>query len=186
MRQFVNRWGSTFIFASFVITAVTGVLLYFHIRAGSTEALHIWIGFLMIAAALLHIARNWRQFLGYFRKPAFYGAVALTALIGVGLSYPALMGTGTAEGGPPGLRAAMAIGRAVANAPLSELAPLAKTDANGLIARLSDMGVTVGDPAATLQSVADSAGKNSQELAAALLGGGAGQGGSGTRAPATD
>ena len=182
MRQFVNRWGSTFIFASFVITSVTGVMLYFHVRAGSTEALHIWIGFLMIAAAFLHIARNWRQFLGYFRKPAFYGAVVATAMIGAWLSFPVMLGTQTAsEGGRPNLRSAITISQAVSGASLSDLAPLVHTDANGLMAKLSEMGVAASDPAATLQSVADSAGKSAQELAAALLGGA--QGGQGTARP---
>lgn len=181
MRQFVNRWGSTFIFASFVITSVTGVLLFYRIHTPPTEELHIWIGFLMIAAAFFHIARNWRQFLAYFRKPAFYGALVVTLLIGGWFSYPVLFGSqsgGERAGGPPGVRSAMAIGRAIANAPLSDLAPLAHTDASGLMAKLSAMGIAASDPGATLQSVADSAGKNPQELAAALLGGG-GNGGRG-------
>ncbi len=175
MRQFVNKWGSTLIFASFVITSVTGVLLYFHIRIGPTEALHIWIGFLMIAGAFFHIARNWRQFLGYFRRPAFYAGLALTGLISAWFSYPALMSTETAQGGRPDMRAAFAISQAVSRAALSDFAPLAHTDANGLMAKLSAMGIAVSDPAATLQSVADTAGKSAQELAAALLGG-AGEG----------
>jgi hypothetical protein len=183
MRQFVNRWGSTFILASFVVTSVTGILLYFRIHTPPTEELHIWIGFLMIAAVLFHVARNWRQFLGYFRRPAFYGGLAITAIISAYLSYPVLLGSETAsEGGPPGLRSAIAISRAVANASLSELAPLARTDADGLMARLAGMGIAVSDPTASLQSVADTAGKNPQELAAALLGGapaGAGEGAAG-------
>jgi hypothetical protein len=173
MRQFVNRWGSTFIFASFVITSVTGILLFYRIHTPPTEALHIWIGFLMIAAALFHIARNWRQFLAYFRRPAFYGALMVTLLISGWFSYPVLLGSQSGErtaGGPPGLRSAITIGRAVAGAPLSDIAPLAHTDASGLMARLSGMGIVVSDPGATLQSVADSAGRNPQELAAALLG----------------
>ncbi len=180
MRQFVNRWGSTLIFASFVITSVTGVLLYFRIHTPPTEALHIWIGFLMIAGALFHIARNWRQFLGYFRRPAFYAGLALTVVISGLFSYPVLFGTETAsEGGRPDMRAAFAISQAVSSASLSDLAPLAKTDASGLMAKLSEMGVTVSDPTATLQSVADSAGKTPQELAAALLGGASGGAGEG-------
>lgn len=175
MRQFVNKWGSTLIFASFAITSVTGVLLYFRVRASPIEELHIWIGFLMIAGALFHIARNWRQFLGYFQRPAFYAGLALTLLISGWLSYPVLLGTETAsDGGRPDVRSAFAISQAVASAALSDLAPLAHTDATGIMAKLSAMGVTVSDPAASLQSVADTAGKSAQELAAALLGGGPG------------
>ena len=172
MRQFVNRWGSTLVLASFVITSVTGILLFFRVRIAPIEELHIWIGFLMIAGALFHIARNWHQFLWSFRRPALYAGLAITAVLCAYLSYPVLLGTETArEGGPPGLRSAMAISQAVANAPLSDLAALAKTDSNGLLARLSSMGVAASDPAATLQSVASASGKSAEELAAALLGG---------------
>jgi hypothetical protein len=175
MRPFINKWGSTLIFASFVITAGTGVLLYFRVRAGSIEQLHIWIGFLMIAGALLHVARNWHQFLGYFKRPPFYAGLALTAVLCALLSYPVLVGTDTAgKGGRPDLRSAITVSRAVASASLAELAPLAKTDANGLMDKLAAMGVTVSDPTASLQSVATSAGRSAEELAAVILGGGAG------------
>ena len=177
MRQFVNKWGSTLIFASFVITSVTGVLLYFRVRASPIEELHIWIGFLMIAGALFHIARNWRQFLGYFRRPAFYAGLALTLVISALFSYPALMSTETAQGGRPDMRAAFAISQAVSSAALSDLAPLAHTDANGLMAKLSAMGITVSDPTATLQSVADSAGKTRRNWRPRFSAGWAGRGG---------
>ena len=179
MRRFINKWGSTLIFASFVITAVTGVMLYFHVRVSPIEALHVWIGFLMIAGALFHVVRNWGQFLGYFRRPAFYGGLLVTALISAWLALPALTSTQTAEGGRPSLRSAIAISRAVSSATLADLAPLARTDANGLMEKLSGMGIAVSDPTASLQSVADLAGKNPQELAASLLGGGSREGGDG-------
>ena len=40
-----------------------------------------------------------------------------------------------------------------------------------VIDKLAGMGVTVGDPAASLQSVAKSSGKSAEALAAAILGG---------------
>ncbi len=175
MRAFINKWGSALIFVSFVVTAATGVLLYFRIRIGPIEELHIWIGFLMIAGALPHIVRNWHQFVGSFRRPAFYGGLALTAVLCIFLSLPTfLRGETAGESGRPDIGSAIAISRAVANASLSDLAPLAKTDANGLIDKLSGMGVTVSDPGASLQSLAKSSGKSAEQMAAALIGGGAG------------
>ena len=88
-----------------------------------------------------------------------------------------LLGTETAgEGGWLDLRSAIAVSRAVAGASLNDLAPLAGTDANGLMEKLAGMGVTVSDPGASLQSLAGSSGRNAEELAAAILGGGAAKG----------
>lgn len=168
MRQFLNRWGSTLVFASFAITAATGVLLYFRIHVAPIEQLHIWIGFLLIAGVLLHVARNWHQALCYFRRPPVYAALALTAVICAYLAWPAVFGTAS-EAGRPDLRAAFIISRVVSNASLADLAPLAGTDADGLMTRLSDMGIAVSDPAASLPAIARAAGKTPQEIAAALL-----------------
>lgn len=169
MRQFLNRWGSTLVFASFAITAVTGVLLYFRIHVAPIEQLHIWIGFLLIAGVLLHVARNWHQVVCYFRRPPVYVGLALTAAISGYLAYPVLLGTTGEGGGRPDLRAAFTISQVVSNASLADLAPLARTDADGLMNRLSGMGIAVSDPTASLQSIARTAGKTPQEIAAALL-----------------
>ena len=162
MRQFVSKWGSTLIFASFVITSVTGILLHFRVRASPIEELHIWIGFLMIAGAFFHVARNWRQFLGHFILPAFYAGLALTLVISGWFSYPALMSTETAAGRPADMRGPSPSARPYSSAALSDLAPLAHTDANGLMAKLSAMGITVSDPTATLHWLPDSAGKTAR------------------------
>ena len=168
MRQFLNRWGSTLIVWSFLVTTVTGVLLFFHVHAGPTEVLHIWIGFLMVAAFVPHVARNWRAFLGYFRKTPTYVALALTVVISAALSYPALTGSG-AQGGPPGVRSMAAISSAVTEAPISAIAPIIGTDAAGVIAKLYALGIDAAGPEATLKDVADAAGKSANDLLASLI-----------------
>jgi hypothetical protein len=170
MKKFLARWGSTLIVWSFLVTAVTGVLLFLRVRAAPTEELHIWIGMLMLLAFILHVARNWKAFVGYFRKPPTYVAAVLTVVASVALAYPALSGSAT-EDGPPGLRSMASISAAVAGAPLSAIAPLAQTDAAGLIAELKQLGVPAGDPSATLKEVAAAAGKDANVLLASVLAG---------------
>jgi hypothetical protein len=175
MRKFMNQWGSTLIFWSFVITSVTGVLLFFRVRTSPNEQLHIWIGFLMIAGAATHIARNWRQFLDYFRKPRFYAGLALTLLISAWFSYPVLFGSEAAgegrAGGPPGMRSLFAISAALAEEPLSMIATIAHTDSDTIIKKLGNMGIAAADANASLRDIAQASGKDSNEILASLLGG---------------
>ncbi len=166
--RILNRWGTTFILWSFVVTAVTGVLLFVHIRAGATETLHIWVGLLMVLAFVPHVMRNWRAFVGYLRRPATYAALAFTVLVSVALAYPVLTGGGEA-GGPPGIRSMVTISSAIADAPLSAVAPIAHTDVPGLTAKLDQLGVSAAASDATIRQIATAAGKNPNDLLAQLL-----------------
>ena len=170
MRQVLARWGSTFIGWSFAITAVTGVLLFYRIHTPPNETLHIWIGFLMIAAFVPHVARNWRAFLAYFRKPPAYIALAITILISAVFAYPEMTGAREQGGGPPGMRSMAAISQALAGAPLTALAPIAHTDTAGVMAKLSALGAPTTDPNATVNQLASGAGMNANDLLAGLLG----------------
>ena len=169
MRHVLARWGTPLIYWSFIITAVTGVLLYFRVHAGPTEVLHIWIGFLMIAALIPHIARNWKAFLTYFTKRPLYVALIVTLAISGAFAYPTLFGSEPRAGGPPGLRSAMAVTAQLSAAELDALAPVLKTDSAGLVAKLAAAGVTVSDPGATLKSIAEANGRTANDLLAVLF-----------------
>lgn len=57
--------GATII--TFVLIALSGVGLFFGVRAGFIKTAHEWIGLAMVVATLAHIVANWRGFLGYFK-----------------------------------------------------------------------------------------------------------------------
>lgn len=175
MRQFLARWGSTLIYWTFAITAVTGVMLYFRVRATPTEELHIWIGFLMLAAFVFHVARNWRAFLTYFRKPQLYAALGLTAVVSAYFFLPLFTGgTAEAEGGPPNMRAMFGITETLSSATLAELAPVAHSDTTALTAKLASAGYVVTGADETVQAIAEAAGKQPTDVLATLLGGSGG------------
>lgn len=171
MRQFLSRWGSTFIFVSFLITSVTGVLLFYRIRTPPNEVLHIWIGFLMIAGAIFHIARNWQAFLSYFRKPRFYIALGITGIICGLFAYPAVFGAREQRGpgGPAAFRSALAVNQAIANAPLSDIAGFTHQDITALFAQLAEQGIVTSNADTTLNALAQASGTNSADIAATLL-----------------
>lgn len=168
MQKLLARWGSTLIVWSFLVTGVTGVLLFYRVHAPPTEILHIWIGMLMLAAFIPHVARNWKSFLGYFRKTPTYVALVLTVVISAFLAYPAMTGT-QERGGPPGIRSLFAVSEALGSAPVGDLAPLLDTDGPGVVARLEQLGVSASGPEVTLKEAAQASGKNVNEVLGALF-----------------
>jgi hypothetical protein len=83
-------WVSPLVTVSFVTIAVTGILLFFHIKNGAIEFLHEWAGWVFIAAGLVHLFLHWRAILGYLRLrrgqvSAILGLAVLVTLLAIGL-----------------------------------------------------------------------------------------------------
>lgn len=173
MRPFLARWGSTLIYWSFLITAVTGVLLFYRVRTPPNEQLHVWIGWLMIIAFLFHMMRNWRSFWTYFKKPPLYVALLLTLIISGFFAYPSMFGggeSGREGGGRPDFRTLTNVTNAITKASLSDIAPIMNTDAAGLMERLNKLGVPAADPKVNLDQAATSAGKDPTAILGELFG----------------
>lgn len=74
-----------FTIASFIIMAITGVLLFFHLDVGLNKVAHEWLGWLFLAAVGLHIFFvHSKSLKSYFKRPAalvvIVSAVVVTAL----------------------------------------------------------------------------------------------------------
>lgn len=88
----LNRtWLSPFVTVAFAVIAVTGVMLFFHIKNGPIMALHEWFGWLFVIAGSVHLLLNLRPLLAYLKQPA-----ALISL-GVGLALVAFLWFGGAQ-----------------------------------------------------------------------------------------
>ena len=86
-----KTWLSPFVAVAFAVIAVTGVLLFFHIKSGPIMALHEWFGWLFVVAGIVHLLLNLRPLVAYLRRPA-----ALVSL-GVALVLVALLWFGGAQ-----------------------------------------------------------------------------------------
>lgn len=85
--------------ALFAVSAVTGVMLFFHIGGGPVKGIHEWLSMAFVIGAALHTLKNWRPFQGEFRRWPVWVALVLTALITV-----AFLAVGGQRKGPPGPR----------------------------------------------------------------------------------
>ncbi|MBI1292061.1 DUF4405 domain-containing protein [bacterium] len=152
----------------FVLSAVTGVALFFHFNTPGSKALHEWFGWLLIGGVALHVWLNRKVFATYFRQPL---ALVIIALL-VGLTAFSFFtggggggrGNGPGGGGErrgPSGRLATEV---IMGASVSVAAQLAKSEPEQLIAKLEAAGIEVESKDQTLSDIASDADKNPGEL----------------------
>ncbi len=78
---FKRTWITPVVALSFFATAVTGILMFFHIRGFTINSLHEWAGIAFAAAGLVHLIINWKAFLVCFRKPSGIASLIICALL---------------------------------------------------------------------------------------------------------
>lgn len=137
-------WITPVVIGAFLLSAVTGVLMFFHLDSGLNKVAHEWLSWLMVLGVVLHGLVNLPVFKRYFTQTTgklVIGAFASLLL----LSFI----PGGNAGGEPGFAPPV---RALAQAPLSVLAEVAGTSTESVKSRLQSAGIAV---TSDQQSVAD-------------------------------
>jgi len=141
-----REWATPLTIGVFFLSAVTGVLLFFHLDRGLNKLAHEWLSWLMVAGVAAHAAANWAAFKRYFRQPMGRAIVgALVLLTAFSFWQPA-----GGKKAPPVRRAAQALSAA----PLDAVAQVARQDAQVLRERLVREGLTVPAGQPTLTEIA--------------------------------
>jgi hypothetical protein len=128
-------WITPITMGAFGLLATTGVLMFFHVDSGLNETAHEWLSWVLLGGVALHAAVNWagvRRHLAGWRGRAAVGVFAAA----LALSFVPLGG----KGEPPFLPPV----RALADAPLSVLAQVAKLTPDQLRERLQRQGLAPG------------------------------------------
>jgi hypothetical protein len=115
----------------FLIVAVTGVLMFFHLFESQTKAMHEWLGMAMVAAVALHLFVHWKSMRSHVTKRGF-------ALLGAAVSVSVILFLASAQSGPDMKR--VAIG-SLFEAPLMHAAPVLKTDVATALTQLKAAGL---------------------------------------------
>lgn len=131
---------------SFVITALTGILIFFHLNIGLVKLAHEWLSWVFVLGAAGHVFFNWRGCVRCFARPVG----RITAAAGVLLLAGALLPLGTARGKPPALLAADALLRT----PVATVAQVAKSSPEQIVRRLKMQGIDVASLEQTLEAIA--------------------------------
>lgn len=147
--SFLRQIATPLTIGAFVVMSITGILMFFHLNSGLNKLVHEWAGWAMVAGVLAHVVVNWRPFQRYF----FNGIVG-RSLIGLGvvvLAASFIPVPGNQGRGGPAPALAM---RAIAAAPISDVAPLTGKSVDQIIDDLSKVGIKLPDSRASIQSIA--------------------------------
>jgi hypothetical protein len=125
-------WVTPITAGAFLLSAVTGVLIFFHIDSGANKFMHEWLGWVLLGAAALHALANFpglKAHLKSRRGQALVG-IFVAALL---LSFVPLGGEDEAPFAAPV--------HALANAPLTTLAQVAQVSPAQLRADMVKAGL---------------------------------------------
>lgn len=151
-----REWATPLTMGAFLLSAVTGMLLFFHLDSGLNKPAHEWLSWALLAGVALHAFSNLQAFKRHLGSPAGRALIGLFAVL-LALSFVPLGGRSE----PPFLVPV----RALAQAPLDTLALVAGVDGGTLAARLRAAGLA---PAGGGQSLADLVGPDPRRQAEAL------------------
>jgi len=138
-------WITPLVIGAFLLSAVTGVLMFFHLDSGLNKTAHEWLSWAMVIGVTLHVLLNMPAFKRYFTQNTGRLVMGAFALVLV-LSFIPAGGEGGSE---PGFAPPV---RALAKTPITVLAQVAGTTTDDMKAKLQAAGVTV---TSDQQSVAD-------------------------------
>ncbi len=164
MPSFLSRYATPLTTGLFLVSLVSGVALFFHYGSAYFHSMHEWLSMVLIAPFVLHIWKNWRSFINYFKRPAM--AFSLVASLAVSLFF--VVPVWNAAGGTGGGRPDMAVLRAVQSAPITAVAPIFGHDAEGFAEALRAKGFSVESPEQSLNDVAEASGKSAREIMVSL------------------
>ncbi len=145
-----RNWVTPFTAGTFLLSAVTGVLIFFHLDMGLNKLAHEWLSWALLGGVALHLVINWTGFKRYFSMPSALGILALSVLV-LGLSFLPL---GDKKGGESPFMSSV---RALSQTSLSNLALVAGKTPEEVRGLLMAEGL---QPVADTQSVAELVGSD--------------------------
>lgn len=149
MTPISREWATPLTMGVFLLMAVTGLLMFFHLDTGLQKAVHEWLGWGMVAVVAAHALANGRGFVRYFKPSVSRRAPALMGLCALLLA--ATFVVRPSEGNEPPSPPLIAL-RAIGHAPLVQVAPLFGHDAASARAALAAAGITTDSDTQTLDA----------------------------------
>ena len=162
--RIMNRLATPLTTGLFVISAISGVALFFRWVPGAFHTMHVWLSMVLLVPVVLHVWRNWRSLLGYARRGALAVPLVLCLVAAVPFAVVGLNG-----GGRRGGNRASRMVTLIAQARLTDLAPVLKTTPDTMLATLRQRGFSAQSAEETLDAVATASGKQPTEVLLAVM-----------------
>ena len=163
MQSFINRYATPLTTGLFLVSAISGIALFFHWLPSTFHGMHEWLSMVLLLPFVLHIWKNWRSLIGYAKRKTLIVPMVASLVIAVPFAASGLMSGG--RGGNPAFQTIPLL----TQARISDLAPVLKTTPDALLATLKQRGYKVASADDTLSTVATASGKQATELLFAVM-----------------
>lgn len=140
-----RNWVTPIAGGAFLLSAVTGVLIFFHLDSGLNKLAHEWLSWLLLGGVVLHVVANLAAFKRHFTSCIGAGVMGAFAVL---LAFSFV--TVGARREPP----FMASVRALSDAPLTTLAQVARKSPEQVKAVLAAEGLTAASDTQSLGELA--------------------------------
>lgn len=163
MHNLLSRYATPFTTGLFLISLISGIALFFHVGTAAFREMHEWLSLVLILPFVLHVWKNWRPFLAYFKRLPMALSLGICLAAGLVFAWPALTGSASSAGNP-----AFAMINVVAAGTPGQVAPLLGKSEAEILDALKQDGFTAADGAKPLSEIATASGKDTMELMATL------------------
>lgn len=76
-----RQFATAFTIGAFLISSVTGILMFFHWDTGFNKLAHEWLSWILVAGVGLHIYVNWTSFSKYFKNTRTVSLISFLTLV---------------------------------------------------------------------------------------------------------
>lgn len=84
LRLFKREYATSLTAVTFLVIAISGIMMYFHLLDNYVKEMHEIIGLLFVGAVILHLGANWAAMKNYFQKNVFHGMAAVMLIVAIG------------------------------------------------------------------------------------------------------
>ena len=151
----MKSWATPLAAGTFVILAVTGILMFFKINIGYIKPVHEWLSWAMVIGVVFHTIANWKPFISYFsKKPSL-------SIIGAGLIITMLsVFMPSANDGNPGMKMIKALG----TVKIETIADIAGQNSDAILTKLEQKGISEAGTSMTIREIAAMNGKKEKDI----------------------
>ena len=146
MKKGTREIATSFTTLTFLVIAISGVMMFFHFNDMLVKDLHEILGLVFVIAAFLHVFVNWKSMKNYFSKKIFITATIITV---------AVSGLFMLQSSDKGDNPKMVMMQKVLNAPIADSFKLLNGNYDNAIKRLSEQNINILDNK-TLKDLAQS------------------------------
>lgn len=147
----MRKWATPITIGAFILSAVTGIMLFFKLNLGMVKVVHEWMSWLLVGGTVFHVIANGRLFAGYFSTHLGRAIIVVFILFTCAALIP--LGEKQGHAGPP-------VASILNRTPLSSVAMAAGHTPDEAVALLKANGVKIEGKEQSIAEISRENGKD--------------------------